>query len=142
MSVIACVKVPDGIVLGAESMTQIYGSDPAGNIGIIKTYANAQKLYQLSNLSVGVMTYGLGNIGPRSIGSFISQFGNENAHIHKIGDIANELLAFLRNLHQEAFGKAPPEKQPKLGLYLGGYSPERVLAEEWEFVIPDAESPH
>ena len=36
MSIVACVKVQDGIALGCDSATQISGRDPQGNIGVLK----------------------------------------------------------------------------------------------------------
>jgi hypothetical protein len=47
MSIVVSVKVHDGLVLGAESMTQLWGSDAQGNSGIVKTFEHAQKLFQL-----------------------------------------------------------------------------------------------
>ena len=72
MSIVASVKVHDGLVLGADSMTQIIGKDEAGKVGFIQNFQNAQKLFQFSD-RIGVATYGVGNIGPRSIGSFVSE---------------------------------------------------------------------
>ncbi|MFQ5874863.1 MAG: hypothetical protein ACE5JL_13855 [Dehalococcoidia bacterium] len=141
MSVVASVKVHDGIVLGAESMTQIWGSDPSGAAGIIKTYQHAQKLYQIADLPVGVMTYGIGNIGPRSIGSFISEFSSHVDQFTNVEKIGIDLSDFLKGVHQETFGKLPQEKQPKLGVFIGGYSPNNPLAEEWEFALPGQEVP-
>jgi hypothetical protein len=143
MSVVACVKVHDGIILGAESMTQIWGTDGKGNTGVTKTYENAQKLYQMANLPIGIMTYGSGNIGPRSIGSFIAEFSNANANSQNIcgqagvevGKVADALWTFMTKIYTEAY-KEMPEPKPLIGIYIGGYSAGCPLAEEWEFSLP------
>jgi len=50
MSIIASVKVNDGIVLAADSTTQLHGVDAQGNVGVVKLYHNARKLFQLGEL--------------------------------------------------------------------------------------------
>lgn len=141
MSIVVSVKVHDGIVLGAESMTQIFGSDAQGTVGVVKTYENAQKLYQVGELPMGVMAYGIGNIGPRSIGSFISEFSRKVGDIKKVEDVAKELSGFLKKVHEEGFKDLRPEQRPDLGVFIGGYSEGEPLAEEWEFNVPRAETP-
>lgn len=137
LTIVATVKVHDGIVLGADSMTQIWGTDAKGNSGLVKAYDHAQKLFQVRDLPVGVMTYGIGNIGPRSIGSFIA----EMSRVHVTGplapqEVAKKLADILSAAHKQAFGKLKPEQQPLLGVLLGGYSATSPLAEEWEFQLP------
>lgn len=73
MTIIASVKVHDGIVLGADSMTQLIGQDAEGKAGFVQSYQHAQKLHQIGSFPIGVMAFGIGNIGPRSIGSFVSE---------------------------------------------------------------------
>ena len=80
MSVVAAVKVYDGIVLGADSATSIQATMPNGQIGVIKSYQNAQKLFRIGNLKICALTYGLGNIGNRSILSMITEFNNTIAN--------------------------------------------------------------
>ena len=63
MSIVASVTVHDGIVIGADSMSQIMGRDSAGNVGFVQSYQHAQKLYQFSS-RIGVATWGAGNVGP------------------------------------------------------------------------------
>ena len=38
---------------------------------IAKSYSNARKLAQIGNLPVGIYTYGLGNLGSRTVYSHI-----------------------------------------------------------------------
>jgi len=125
-------------------MTQVIGRDPAGQTGMIKAYDHAQKLYQVSDRFIGVMGYGAGNIGPRSIGSFLTEFGRivtEDEKLKTVEAIAQKLSTFLGEEHAKVFGQLAADQQPILGILLGGYSPKKPLAEEWEFSIPNDPTP-
>ena len=102
MSIVACVKVQDGLVLGCDSTTQISGRDPAGNVGVLKVYQNAEKLFKIEGLPVGILTYGTGNIGPKSIRTIIREFEKNKSYAddkeYGIEDISNELLNYLINI--------------------------------------------
>ena len=62
MTIVASVKVRDGLILGTDSMTQISSMTEEGP-QLLKGYSNARKLFQIEPRPVGVMTYGFGNIG-------------------------------------------------------------------------------
>lgn len=144
MTIVASVKVHDGIILGADSMTQLWGSNAAGQTGVIKGYEHAQKLYQVADRRVGVMAYGIGNIGPRSIGSFMTEFSRRvaaDATLTSVKAIAEQLSAFLATAHAGFFGNVAADKRPDLGVLVGGYSPNEPLGEEWEFMIPNTPRP-
>jgi hypothetical protein len=139
MTIVASVKVRDGLVLATDSMTQIQGRDDSGQLNVIKTYGNAKKLFQVAGLPLGVMSYGVGNIGPRSIHGFMRDFNRSN-QASDVEGVAKALLAFIKTPFDIEFGTLPLEKKPELGFYLAGYSQGKAFAEEWEFVIPkDAE---
>jgi hypothetical protein len=143
MSIVACVKVYDGIVIGAESMSQLFGQTPApagqqlGQSQFVKAFSNARKVFQIRKLRFGVLAYGAGNIGNRSVESFLDEFNersdleNENAEV-----IATKLLEFMRGPYNAAFGQAPQQQRPMMGLYLAGFSPKHHLGSEWEFQFP------
>ncbi|MBS1914929.1 MAG: hypothetical protein JST87_01560 [Bacteroidetes bacterium] len=146
MSIVAAIKVYDGVVLGADSATTITGSVIPGNQQIVKSYQNAQKIFQIADLKVGVLTYGLGNIGNRSMASIISEFSKK---IRKDGvvdigvkKVAEMFFEYIRDIYQEAFKNVtnptpiPVQGQFQLGFYIGGYSDDNPLASEWEFVLP------
>ena len=59
MSIIACVKVHDGIAMGSDSATQITGKNRQGNIGVLKTYKNAKKIFDFQELPIGILTCGI-----------------------------------------------------------------------------------
>lgn len=141
MSIIASVKVHDGIALGADSASQIFGKDPQGQVGVIKAFQNAQKLYQIGELPIGVGTYGIGNLGPRSIGSFILEFGQDIKLHDSVERVAIELYKFILTEYDSVYGNIAPESKPELGFLVGGYSSNQPLAEEWEFTIPKDAAP-
>jgi len=139
MTIVACVKVYDGIVLGADSATQIMGKDPQGNITVLKVYQNAQKLFQLQKLPVGILSYGIGNIGKKSIETLLRDF--DRAHpidknSYTIEEVTKSLFDFFKNIYDEQYSKIPAEKKPILGFFIAGYSHLPTEGEEWEFVLP------
>lgn len=140
MTIVASVKVHDGIVLGTDSMTQVFGTDAAGNSGFVKAYDHAQKLFPLGSLPIGVMTYGSGNLGPRSVGSYIAEFSRTKLQSGEVKDVSDTLFQFLRDAHATAFAQLSPEKRPPLGVFIGGYSTNKPLAEEYEFVLPGSDA--
>ena len=141
MSIVASVKVYDGVVIGAESMTQLM-SNVNGELRFMKSYSHAQKIFRIAELPVGALTYGGGNIGNRSMESFVHEFSqveSRNSDDKSVGAIAGRLLNFLREYYTRAFGTVPEAQRPVVGFYLAGYSPNQPLASEWEFVLPQAQ---
>jgi hypothetical protein len=148
MSIVASVKVYDGIVIGAESMTQLFAT-VNGVAQHIKSYSHAQKIFRIADFPVGGLTYGGGNIGNRSMESFVHEFSQQERQAQQADDnydqaveaIAGRLLTFLRGYYDVAFGGVAEPQRPVIGFYLAGYSPGAALASEWEFVLPQAQAP-
>ena len=96
MSIIASVKVNNGIVLAADSATQIHGIDVQGNIALIKSYYNAKNLFQIGELPIGVMFYGIGNIGTRSVENLLLECNRDKfadlRGAHSVENISRRLL--------------------------------------------------
>ena len=145
MTIIASVKARDGIVLATDSMSQIINQDETGKIQVIKTYCNARKLFQIKDLPIGVMSYGLGNIGARSIESLVLEFSRDlMKHVvkpYKVEAISRGLYRFIKGIYDNAFQEIPIKKKRehlKLGFLIGGYSPRKFLAHMWEFELPDS----
>jgi hypothetical protein len=140
MSVVAAVKVYDGVVLGAESMTQIT-TVIGGQQQIAKSYENAQKLFRVADFPIGIVTYGIGNIGRRSIESFVHEFSRtEKARNDERIDVeqtAQRFFSFMQEHHSQAFSQLEGV-QPALGFIIAGYSEsgQQYLASEWEFILP------
>ena len=141
MSIVASVKVYDGIVLAAESMTQLFTS-VGGQAQHIKSYPNAKKLFQIEDLPIGVLTYGAGNIGNRSVESFLHEFSmNQAGNLRKgltVAAAANALLEFMRSYYDAGFGHVDADKRPVMGFFVAGYSEGQHLGSEWEFSLPQA----
>lgn len=144
MTIIASVKARDGIVLATDSMSQLTASNKAGQVGVIKTYSNAKKLFRIRELNMGVMSFGLGNIGTRSIENLILEFSRTlNDYVvepYTVEAVSNGLYKFITGVYNDAFKDIALEKKRKqlrLGFFIGGYSPDSFLAEEWEFELPD-----
>lgn len=141
MTIAACVKVYDGIILGADSATQIMGKDPQGNIVVLKTYQNARKLFQFQGLPIGILTYGIGNIEKKSIETLLRDFDRNNPvssdSEYSIEDITKKLFNFFKDIYDQNFGAiAEEEKKPILGFFIAGYSHLPTEGEEWEFILP------
>jgi len=144
MSIVASVKVYDGIAIGAESMTQLV-ANVNGQAQYLKSYSHAQKIFNIADFPVGALTYGSGNIAKRSMESFVHEFSQSEKQTpsdkRTVKDIASRLLAFLREHYDPAFSSVPVPQRPAIGFYLAGYSPGQPLASEWEFVLPTAQAP-
>lgn len=146
MSIVACVKVYDGIALGADSATQITGRDAQGNVGVLKVYQNATKIFQFQTAPVGILTYGIGNIGEKSIETLLREYSiahqieggyfSSSGKQYTVQKISQELLQHFRGLYDQQFAAVPEGQKPILGFYVSGYSENEALGEEFEFVIP------
>lgn len=145
MSIVVSVKVRNGIVLGTESMTQIYMRSPEGQMGIAQTYSNAKKLFGVAQLKMGVMSYGAGNIGNRSIQGLLEDFsenvdknikqGKEEA-FDSVEKVTTHLSEFLIQEYSEQLKGLKEEEKPLVGIFIGGYSNKTTFPEEWEFALP------
>jgi hypothetical protein len=138
MTIVTCVKVRDGLVLGTDSMAHIQrGGD------FLRSFEHATKLFQVGDLPMGVMSYGLGNVGHRSIESLIREFvGTLKPSQKSVSAVGKALFAFMKTQyddHAEALPKG--EELPAVGFYLAGYSPKQVFAEQREFELPESTEP-
>ncbi len=132
MTICACVKARDAIVLGTDSMTQVMSIGPGNQQMVAKSYANAHKLFRVGARSIGAMVWGAGNIGTRTVESLMIEFA-EKVKSKKVGEVAQELFDFLKPLYDAQY-IAP--NQPLMGLFIAGYSPNEPLANEYEFLLP------
>jgi hypothetical protein len=141
MTICVSVKVRDGLVLSTDSMSQIQTADAnTGEVRVIKAYSNARKLFQIVALPIGAMSWGLGNIGNRSIHSFMIEF-NRMAVNGGTSDVCQSLYTFIKGAYDTAFAAVEPQQRPVLGFFVAGYSPGAVFAEEWEFELPTDDGP-
>lgn len=142
MTIVASVKVRDGLILATDSMTQIYGTGPEGGPPqFMKSYENARKLFRVGELPIGVMTYGLGNLGQRSIEGLMLQFSTEIVgNRKKVETVARSLFEFVKSKY-EAEGYLGSPDPPALGFSVAGYSPNGHFPDEWEFLLPRDSEP-
>ena len=136
MTICVSVRVPDGIVLGTDSMSAVMGNgnNPDGQYGIVKTtYKNARKLAQIGDLPIGVFIYGQANIGQCSVYALIRDFSDRNVH-STVQGVAEGLSNFFTNKYDELYSSS--SHKPILGLYFAGYSKGSKLSEEWEIRFP------
>jgi len=165
MSIAISCNLSDGVIMGADSAVTVSGRiespDGRSKEGVLKVYNEAEKIFQLYDLPlhklpVGVMTYGVGMLGERTLESYIGEFEYEYNKYNKdralsdlaINGIAEKLKEFFTEKY-EAFFKVPLEQKfgqkyeeiplknkPLLGLVIGGYSPYEYLSEVWQIQIP------
>jgi hypothetical protein len=66
------LKVNEGLVLASDSASTIIAQDPEGQQGVVSTYNNANKEFNLKKgLSIGVITWGADAIGATSLSTLI-----------------------------------------------------------------------
>jgi len=70
MSICIAFNLSDGLVMAVDSATTM--SNAAGET--TKVFLDADKLFQLGNLRIGIATYGVAAMEGRTIGSFIREF--------------------------------------------------------------------
>lgn len=145
LTIVASVKVRDGIVLASDSMTMIQVSMPIPGGGSqavpVKTYQYARKLFRVGPHPVGVLTWGVGSLGPRSVESLmldVSRATSSNASVKEIAGLVRETVGAL---YQQTFGQLPGTEQPEMGFIIAGYSAGNPFAEEWQVVLPNAADP-
>ncbi len=145
VTIIANVKVQDGIVLATDSMSQIVNRNEAGEIQFVKAYSNAKKLFQVRKLPMGIMSYGLGSIGVRSIENLVLEFSRDLGKYAKepytVEVVCRALHTFIKDIYDTAFHEIPIKQKRqhlRLGFFISGYSPKKFLAHTWEFELPDA----
>jgi len=124
-----------------------------------KIYENAQKLFQLGQRRIGIAAFGLGNLGVRTIGSYIREFESQNpnkvvSENSGMAEVVDELRRFFLRVYMETvapilasalgrnFEQLPPDKVPVLGLVVAGFPSDEYLSEVWEILIPVHKDPN
>jgi hypothetical protein len=163
MTVCVSVKVSEGLVLAADSMSAVHGTYPGADgkttAGILKTYQHVRKLAHLKDYPIGTLTWGTAVVGPRSIDSLIREYeyglvsraeqaarlktpgaGDPAAPDEQPTDsvraIAEGLLRHVQPLYRAAFDDEPPDQRPPLGILVGGFSGGQFFPEQWLIDLP------
>lgn len=149
MTVAIACTVPDGVILGVDSAVTI--GDPQNPL---KVYEDAEKIFQLGTLPVGIAIYGAAGFGQRTIGSYLREFQIKNPKKvldpgkRQLKEIAEELRAFfmgeyiatmvplIEAVRGKPFDQVPENERPGLGLVVAGFSPGSFLPEVWNVIIP------
>lgn len=155
MTVAISCNLSDGVILGVDSAISVEGAftNPRGeqHKGILKVYKSSEKLYKLSKF-VGITTFGLGMIGSRSMGSYLSEFklkhNKKENRSEKLEDICKDLFKFFNDIYSKLikpslekrfnkkFNLIPDNAKPSLGFIVAGYSGDSPLSEIWNVSVP------
>ena len=147
MSICVMVKVPEGLVLAADSAATVNaspvteGGDP-GPSGVLKVFFNATKVFQIRDLPVGVLTWGAGSFRARTVASLVEEFENEkdvqqiNWSNLNVETLASDFWRFMNARSEELLPKVPKDGRPKTGFVICGYSGSEFFPEEYVAVVP------
>jgi hypothetical protein len=142
MTVAIVVKVSEGLALAADSALAVEGDirQPDGSTqhGLLKVYNHASKLVQIGNWPLAVVTFGMGQIGSRTIDSHLREFADlqsadqPDSQPDTVEQVARELHNFMAVRHS-----ATPHAG-QLGLHVAGYPPKGFFPEQYLLTLPPA----
>lgn len=140
MSIIATLKLHEGIIVGADSSCHVYQTIPNVGPSLVKIYEGGQRIYRVKDLKIVILTYGAGNIGARSIASYIQEFSrtkgaNYNESI-VVQDVAQTLFYMIKEKYDQFYGAVVMKERPELGFMIMGYSKNDLVPQEFEFSFP------
>jgi hypothetical protein len=133
------IKVPDGLVLAADSMSSYTVLNPAtGGWDVVQSYSYAHKVVQLGGGLTGVLTWGAGSLQRRSMQNLLEEFASTTG-ITTIKSASVALAEFMKKLYAQEYSE--PQSQPLLGFLVGGYDDSSPFAGQWGFELPGTPSP-
>ena len=154
MTIAVACNLADGVIMGVDSALTIHGTinTPAGpQDGIVKVYNDAEKLFPLYELPIGIVTYGVAILNLRTIDSYIREFEHkhdkEEVKSWTIQKISQDLWTFFNEKYRDAFAAALEREhgkpfdeidvshRPTLGLMIGGFSSNEYLSELWDVAV-------
>ncbi|MCD6282622.1 hypothetical protein J7J84_03315 [bacterium] len=145
MSICVSVRVAEGLVLAADSANVLLGilGPEQKTPSIIQTFEYANKVCQIGNLPIGVMTWGNAAIEDRTVQSLIMECEYECEDMLKKRDysvrtVAEKLLTFIRKRYAKAYPGTPEEQTPPLGILVGGYSYRQFYSELYTYTFPSS----
>jgi hypothetical protein len=154
MTVAIACTVPDGVILGVDSAVTI--GDPTNPL---KVYEDAEKIFHLGKLPVGIAIYGAAGFGQRTIGSYLREFELRNPSgvldegKGSLKDIVEQLRSFfmaeytttmvplVEAFRKKRFDEIPENERPGVGLIVAGFSSKSFLPEVWNVLIPLCSKP-
>lgn len=131
MTTVVGFKVPDGIVLGADSAMTVTRS--LGD----NRYDSYHKLSVVCGLPIATAMWGRGALGQRTVPSMVEEFSVEKSMLRatawSVEDVATELWRFMQAQHDAL----PPQGgQVPLHMLVAGYSKGSYHGQMWRFDIP------
>lgn len=151
MTIALCLKVGDGVVLGADSASSIVASVGGG---VYNVYTSAEKIFNLrKGLPIGALTYGLGGLGGRSIASLAKdlrlrlQPGGAwelNPQAYTVSEVGRRVRQYFyhelyvpefRRRRMAARKAGEPFNYEALGFIVAGFSAGSPAPEVWQVEI-------
>jgi len=159
MSVVIVVKVSEGLVLAADSAATLMGRVIGAGTeqgSVLKTFYNAQKVLQIGDLPIGVLTWGQAFVGSRTLESLVREWehdahweSSQQYHTEHKGEggfrvrqCATGLMEHLAKAHESEFSHLPRERRPAIGMVVAGYSEGEFFPEIWRFIVPGDDKVH
>ena len=138
MTICISIKVPDGLVLAADSMTSYTVLNPATQgWDVVQSYSYANKLIQFGSASIGMLAWGVGSLQRRSIQNLVEEFVPQHFASDKqstVAATASALAGFMQVAYEQEY--PDPQKRPGLGFLVGGYDQSSPFAQQWGFEFP------
>lgn len=153
MSLAIAIKVPEGLVLAAESRVTYTREEPTAdpNKKLVRefTFDNATKLLSFdSHNYVGAVTYDIAEIGDRTANSFVPEFlatlgdiGESDKNRLTIENFAKKLSDFYLEQWQNSDNATSLGKGQNMRFLVGGFDTSSPYAKVFEVVIPEAPKP-
>lgn len=145
MTIAIAIKVNDGLVIATDSASTLVSQ--TGDV--ITVHNNANKIVNIcKGIPVGVMMWGLSNIGQSSVPTLLKDFRKKLAgddltdttfkidpQNYRVLDIANNLKEFIKVKYETQF--QTPTPNTFMGLAVCGYSSSETLSEIHELSFSD-----
>jgi hypothetical protein len=137
------IKVPDGLVLAADSMSSYTILNPATQgWDVVQSYSYANKLIQFGSVPIGALAWGIGSLQRRSIQNLIEEFVHLHLGSHAqptVADTTTALAQFMRIVYEQEY--PDPSVRPGLGFIVGGFDSSSPFARQWAFEFPQNPNP-
>lgn len=146
MTIAIFMQVGDGVVLAADSSSTIFGQSQNGKTGVVKVYNYAHKIFQFKDYPIGLMMWGAGNIGPHSVDSLLSYYGDNYPSINQttsytVQKMAQDVSDFILKQFKKNLPNLESKDWPPLGIVVAGYSSQNLAPENYLLQFPNSLTP-
>ncbi len=150
MSLGIAFKVPEGIVLAADSRVTLFGQTSVRDQPLLipAKFDHATKLLRIktdAHQFVGAITFGAGAIGqrqPRTANSFLPEFervvGQERL---SVDEFARRLGTFFVEKWNEGGMPENPSPNESMFFFVGGYNTDEAYGHLYQLMVPGAPEP-